>query len=164
MVINLESVFNSEGLSLPVDYSLDLSSETLGSEKPFVYPVFVKGRVFNHTGIVEIEAQASTHIVYPCDRCTAPTDFDLDVKINHILVTSVNDENNDDFMLIKSYMFNLDEIVIEDFFLSLPSKFLCSEDCKGLCFKCGKNLNEGPCECKKEIDPRLAVLSQLLDS
>ena len=40
--------------------------------------------------------------------------------------------------------------------------FLCSEDCKGLCAVCGKNLNEGPCDCKPEPDPRLAVLAQLL--
>ena len=37
------------------------------------------------------------------------------------------------------------------------------EDCKGLCSTCGKNLNLGPCGCRKQIDPRFAVLEQLLD-
>ena len=41
--------------------------------------------------------------------------------------------------------------------------FISSEDCKGLCSRCGADLNLGPCACGKEIDPRLAVLSQLLD-
>ena len=45
----------------------------------------------------------------------------------------------------------------------METKFLCSEDCKGLCPRCGKNLNLGPCGCRKEPDPRFAVLEQLLD-
>ena len=41
---------------------------------------------------------------------------------------------------------------------------LCSEDCKGLCPRCGADLNLGPCSCKKETDPRLAVLAKLLEN
>ena len=51
----------------------------------------------------------------------------------------------------------------EEFILDMDMKFLCREDCKGLCSTCGKNLNLGPCGCRKEIDPRFAVLEQLLD-
>jgi uncharacterized protein len=58
----------------------------------------------------------------------------------------------------------LDEIVTEDVFLNLPAKFLCSDDCKGMCFKCGKDLNSGSCSCEKDIDPRLEALKQLLDN
>ena len=47
--------------------------------------------------------------------------------------------------------------------LNLDSKLLCREDCKGLCSRCGKNLNLGPCDCRKEPDPRLAALAQLLE-
>ena len=45
----------------------------------------------------------------------------------------------------------------------MDSKLLCSEDCQGLCPRCGADLNEGPCQCKPEIDPRLAVLQQFLN-
>ena len=48
--------------------------------------------------------------------------------------------------------------------LDLDERLLCREDCKGLCDKCGADLNEGPCSCKAEIDPRLAVLGQLLEN
>mgnify|MGYP001091754997 FL=1 len=59
---------------------------------------------------------------------------------------------------------DLEELARTDILLELPTKVLCSEDCKGLCSQCGKNLNEGECSCeKKQIDPRLAILSQLLD-
>ena len=46
--------------------------------------------------------------------------------------------------------------------LNMDSRLLCREDCKGLCFRCGKDLNEGPCGCQAEADPRLAVLKTLL--
>ena len=47
--------------------------------------------------------------------------------------------------------------------LAMDSKHVCSEDCKGLCATCGADLNQGPCGCKPEIDPRFAALAQLLD-
>ena len=49
------------------------------------------------------------------------------------------------------------------FILGMDQKFLCKDDCKGLCGVCGKNLNDGPCGCGKQIDPRMAALAQLLD-
>ena len=46
--------------------------------------------------------------------------------------------------------------------LAVPMKNLCSEDCKGLCPKCGKNLNEGLCNCNEEnIDPRWETIQKL---
>jgi uncharacterized protein len=58
---------------------------------------------------------------------------------------------------------DLDQLVEEDVNLAIPSKYLCNPDCKGLCSICGKNLNENQCDCKAPVDPRMAVLLQLLD-
>ena len=71
----------------------------------------------------------------------------------------------DDVYIVDQRYFELgvEDFVREDIFLALPTKFLCREDCKGLCPQCGKNLNDGSCSCKKPVDPRLAVLQQLLD-
>ena len=57
----------------------------------------------------------------------------------------------------------VDELMQEVFLLEMDMKNLCSEDCKGLCSGCGADLNREPCRCKKEIDPRLAKLAQLLE-
>ena len=58
----------------------------------------------------------------------------------------------------------VDDLVEEDLILDQPSKVLCSEECRGLCPMCGKDLNEGSCDCRREtVDPRLAALQQLLD-
>ena len=60
-----------------------------------------------------------------------------------------------------------DEVDLADlartaFILDMDTTALCSEDCQGLCPGCGVNLNEEPCRCKKQVDPRLAALAKLL--
>src|ERR1044072_582574 len=57
---------------------------------------------------------------------------------------------------------DLNELLREQFYLELPMKPLCTEDCKGLCPQCGTNLNTGTCDCSAGWnDPRLAPLRQL---
>jgi len=56
---------------------------------------------------------------------------------------------------------DLQHLFWEQFVLALPDKYLCSENCKGLCPYCGQNLNEKSCSCEQNAgDPRLAVLKQ----
>ena len=73
-------------------------------------------------------------------------------------------DDDGDYIETPDYRLELDDLVLSDILLELPLKYLCSDDCKGLCERCGKNLNEGECDCKgKEIDPRLAVLQKWVD-
>ena len=164
MVLDLEPIFNNEGMVKEFSYELDLSEQELSGVKPFSTPVRVSGSVGNHTGVVELSAKAEFVLDMNCDRCAKSIKLALTADVFHTLVTSLNDEANDELLLINELRFDLDPLVTEDIFLELPSKFLCSEDCKGVCPKCGKDLNTGSCSCEKEIDPRLAALKQLLDN
>ena len=68
-------------------------------------------------------------------------------------------------LLDENGQLNVDDEILEIMTLLFPKKFLCSEDCPGLCPTCGKPKREGNCGCPdKEIDPRLAVLKKLLDN
>ena len=163
MVAELESVFNVEGFSLDLDFEMDLSDVSINNVHPFKSPVKVRGKIYNRAAVVHFSAVASFLFDIPCDRCLAPVKKECAVPVEHILVTQLNDDKNDEFTLIDSYSFDLEPLVCEDIFLSFPTNFLCKDDCKGLCPVCGKNLNDGPCGCKKSIDPRLAVLEQLLE-
>ena len=82
------------------------------------------------------------------------------------VIVDKNDDNAEDpeLFFLDGNEIDLDEILSTLFILDMDTKFLCREDCKGLCPRCGKNLNLGPCGCGKEIDPRFAVLEQLLDT
>ncbi|HOL80128.1 MAG TPA: DUF177 domain-containing protein, partial [Clostridiales bacterium] len=66
-------------------------------------------------------------------------------------------------LYIPSYQLNLDDLLAEDIWLSMPVTILCSDDCKGICPSCGTNLNEETCSCKKAVDPRLEALAKLLE-
>lgn len=164
MIIQLENIFRNDGEVLPVSHTMDLSGEKVNEGYPFVSSVEVKGEIRNQTGIVSISAKASFTYESPCDRCAGIVKREMVIPVEHLLVSQLNDENNDEYLVVKDMKLDLDELVTEDIFLNLPSKFLCKDDCKGLCSICGQNLNEGSCSCKKPIDPRLEVLRQLLDN
>ena len=97
-----------------------------------------------------------------CDRCGS--EFPS-TKVTELDATIVEEDTgvNPELFVMEGDEIDLDEILSTLFILDMETKFLCSPDCKGLCPSCGKNLNLGPCTCRKSLDPRFAVLEQLLD-
>lgn len=113
-------------------------------------PVAVKGRVFNRAGIVTLEFRLRAAMTLVCDRCLDEFEDVFEYDFSHILVTSLsNEDESEEYVLCKDNILDLDELAISDLLLQLPSKILCKEDCRGLCFVCGQNLNEATCECSK---------------
>lgn len=163
MIFDLEPIFAAVGASLPVAYSMDFSAVELDGVRPFTTPIRVAGVFRNRADVVHVDVTASFALDLFCDRCASPMRREFEIPVRHVLVRELNDESNDELICIDSVRFELDELVSDDIFLSLPTKFLCREDCKGLCPQCGQNLNEGSCSCKKAVDPRLEGLLQFLD-
>ena len=85
-------------------------------------------------------------------------------KMEVTMQTATGQKHTERFSLLdKDGELDLDGLMTEVFLLEMDTKNLCSEDCRGLCPGCGVDLNHEPCRCKKEIDPRLAKLAQLLE-
>jgi uncharacterized protein len=84
------------------------------------------------------------------------------MEINAHVIAEEDSEDPEAFTLDGDWL-DVDDVLETAFILDMETKFLCREDCKGVCPECGRNLNEGPCVCRKKSDPRLAVLEQLLD-
>jgi uncharacterized protein len=97
-----------------------------------------------------------------CDRCGTTFERPKTTKVDVILAEEESEDNPDLFAL-QGETVDLEEVLSSCFIMDMDMKVLCSENCKGLCPNCGKNLNLGPCGCRKEPDPRFAVLEQLLD-
>lgn len=166
MLLDLKDVFLQEGTSRSYRTTMDLSSVDVNGVYPFVSPVEIACTVENHAGYVQLKAQAAFRFSIPCDRCAAQVEQRYVYPFSHVLVLSLeNEEDGGEYIQVDDYKLDLDELIRSDILLELPTKFLCREDCKGLCPDCGKNLNEGACNCQThQIDPRLEVLKKLIDS
>lgn len=160
MVLDLSSVFTDEGREMPVDCSFEMSSDD-----SFGSPVYVKGSVQNKTGIVSFTAVVTFRYDTVCARCDCDIRREMSFDIRHLLIKELNDSEDDDlFIVVPDLKLDIDALISEDIYLSLPPRFLCKEDCKGLCPTCGADLNNGDCGCVKQIDPRLSPLAELLNN
>lgn len=165
MVLDCRQLFAGADTPIVIQATLDFSDREFFGCQPFSSPVYITGSVSSRAGVVTLEFQAKTVLQLSCDRCLTEFQRPFSVNAIHVLVQETNlEEIPEDYLLLSDGMLDLDEVCEGDLFLELPSKFLCSPECKGLCQKCGTNLNKGACQCEhKQIDPRLEVLKKLLD-
>ena len=165
MLLGLSKIIDCPGASVPFSTSVDLSDLVYGQSRPVSEPVLASGTVRNTAGVLVMTGEITTTIHGVCDRCAADFDSYVEFPLDVVLVTEFsNEENEDEWVFpLEGDSADLEDIVRTVFVLNLDSKLLCKEDCKGLCCRCGKNLNDGPCSCQKELDPRFAALKQLLE-
>ena len=165
MLLGLSKIIDRPGESVSFSTSVDLSDLQYGQCYPVTEPVVANGMVRNTAGVLVMTGSVQTTIHGVCDRCATEFDQNIDFPIDVVLVTELaNEENEDEWVFpLEGDSADLEDIVRTVFVLNLDSKLLCKDNCKGLCCRCGKNLNDGPCSCQKELDPRFAALKQLLN-
>ena len=165
MLLGLSQIIDRPGASVSFSVSVDLSDLCYGVSYPVSEPVLAEGNVRNTAGVLVMQGSIATTIHGICDRCASEFHRKVEFPIDVVLVTELASEENEDEWVfpLEGDSADLDDIVRTVFVLNLDSKLLCKEDCKGLCPQCGKNLNDGPCNCRKELDPRFAALKQLLE-
>ena len=117
----------------------------------------------------------SGHLVVPCDRCLTPVHINVQADIDENLAYALDIPNvikpgeemgdlEERYWIYDKTMYDFEPLLVNTLLQTLPVTVLCREDCKGLCPKCGQNLNLGDCQCETiEIDPRWAKLAQLRD-
>jgi len=120
------------------------------------------GSVTNDAGILHLDGRLLATYDCKCYRCLRNMKGNLDIKIEEDFI------NNDDAAQMDMYfyegkMLDIGKALEDNIILNLPMKHLCSEQCKGLCAKCGANLNTEQCSCKEEnLDIRLEGLGKIL--
>ena len=108
-----------------------------------------EGMLENRAGVLMFTYRLTCVPEAECDRCLSPAVLQIDEQFSHVVVTETAAEQNDaEYLLAPDAVLNLAEAVMTDLRLSLPTKILCSPDCKGLCPICGKNRNLGSCGCE----------------
>jgi len=163
MRLDLRDIIHVPEASKPFRFQLDLSDLEFYGKHLITRPVQVEGSVTNHAGALVLEGTASSLLDLACDRCGKEFSREKVVELNCLLASELEDEEHDEIYLLEGNEADLDEVAGTAFILAMDTKNLCSDNCKGLCAKCGADLNNGPCGCRPEVDPRLAALAQLLD-
>lgn len=165
MLLPLSKILDTPGASVSFSVCVDLSDLCFGSSFPVTEPVRAAGTVRNTAGVLILTGSVQTTLHGICDRCASEFSREVSYPIRVTLVSELANEQDEDdavFQLVGDSA-DLDEIVRTVFVLNMDSKQLCRPDCKGLCCRCGANLNNGPCRCVPEPDARLAILQQLLE-
>lgn len=164
MLLGLSKIIDCPGAEVPFTNSVDLRDLRFGNCFPVTEPVEASGTVRNTAGVMVLKGSLTTRLHGVCDRCAREFQRDLLLPMEAVLVTELSDEDNEDEWVfqLEGDSADLDDIMTTTLVLNMDSKLLCEPDCKGLCCQCGANLNDGPCNCEPEMDPRFAALKQLL--
>lgn len=164
MLFDVKPILHVPGKRLEFQFELDLSDVEFSGRCPVSRPVKVSGEVRNTAGVLELALKAGTTLDAVCDRCGKRFLQEKEILYSCMLAEELQNEDSDEIVLLEDGEVDVGDLARTAFILGMDTKTLCSEDCKGLCPRCGADLNLGPCSCKKETDPRLAVLAKLLEN
>ncbi len=126
----------------------------------FLEPVKIEGILTNESGIMVLEATGQTEVELQCSRCLAPIQVKINFKLNEKFTSAgIFNEETENF---SGDCINLTDVIRRNMIAAMPIKVLCKEDCKGLCPKCGQDLNQKECGCDTTyFDPRFESLRAL---
>lgn len=168
MLINLSELFSLEGKekTYTPDIEMDIyhgpngDYEAASKEKAVLRIINLGDRK------LELEGKAKLTLVIPCDRCLDPVEVPLEFDIVRTLDLNESEEERveelDEQPYLIGYNLDVDQLVRDELILNLPMKVLCSENCKGICNRCGTNLNHETCDCDtRSLDPRMAVIQDI---
>ncbi len=173
MKLNTSQVFPGENAlqfsSQKDGWVQNLVTRVSASGYEFTAPLALDLRLTKLEPDFYLKGTLGCHVIQPCARCAES----FELKINHrfeIAFSKLNSrrgksrfENNTgstsestaemnevDINFIEGNEIDLSPVIEEQFFLAIPFQSVCQESCKGMCQRCGANLNKGRCDCKVE--------------
>jgi uncharacterized protein len=172
-------IFNvAQQMKAPVGTSLeyDLNEENVRLDEDLK----VIGPITGHVRLRRInqgllaDGQVDLTLEMECTRCLKQFEQQMHVPFEERFYPTVDiitgvplpppDDEEDAFPIDAHHLVDITEAVRQHVLLEIPMVTLCKEDCAGLCAQCGKDLNEGPCDCQPEVDSRLSILQTLLQN
>ncbi|MGI6168059.1 MAG: YceD family protein [Eubacteriales bacterium] len=171
MIIDMGPLLRGEVDRISIDYRL--TSEPMDGVE-FTEDARVTGEVTNNAGYMRLSLLAELPYRTECARCLEEVRGVLKFIIERSLIEQKpgdDPENSGDsqdpdeceYAVIKDGKLDVDREMLETIILEFPPRFLCSEDCQGLCPVCGTPKRQG-CGCsERQVDPRLAMLARLLE-
>ncbi len=168
MLINLTELFTRDGKEKTYDAELDMTHfQTPEGEYPIVDAKPVRLHVINvGERRLVLDGQAELSLMIPCGRCLEPVKVPFVLSLERTLDLNLTEaerlENLDEQPYLKGYALDVDRLVRDELLPNLPMRVLCDEDCKGICNRCGANLNRETCGCdRSSLDPRMSVIQDI---
>lgn len=157
MILTISQIIGKIGESIEVSFSEQIENTTGYPDVVcFSEPVEVKGTLTNTKKGMLFEAEGKIEAEYLCSRCLETVKIPISFNMNEIFYQagSIERENEKEAETFCDDEMDLTDVIQRSILENLPMKVVCKEECKGLCPKCGKNLNEGDCDCNDtEFDP-----------
>ena len=167
MLINLSKLLSGdqERLTEQVMMEMDVFECSLGS-----FPVTEKSsfpltimKVGDDKFLIEGETSVTLEI--PCDRCLQPVKVEIPLEISRECDKNSEEEDTEEENLMVGYNLDAEQLIYCEILVNWPMKTLCTEACKGICKKCGTNLNHSSCTCDTvELDPRMAKIRDIFNN
>lgn len=169
MRISLSEVINLKGRSS--EYSFDIGDseiDYMGTAYRYsgTAPVTIKAYMVGEKSVV-VSGEISVSLELACDRCLERVDYPIETSFERRYEldadgTACLSDDDEKVSYIDDYSLDIEGLVAEEVIIGFPMKVLCSDGCRGICTKCGANLNKGECGCDRtELDPRMSIIKDL---
>lgn len=161
-MLDLSGLLRGDTREIGIDMSVDIDGSDFDVD--FLGSPRIEGSAVNMSGYIELSARLTVKYETVCARCLKPLEEDMVLELKYPVAESLENMENDEYIIPENGLVDLGELVRENIILNLPMSHICDEECKGLCSKCGADLNLGDCGCVRvEKDPRWSVLEHFFD-
>ena len=163
MIIQFSDLISSKNRKKEVNITYELSPFDFDGEKIEATEVLkVIGTITSIGDVLTLRASIDTKLKLHCSRCLETFIYPIDIDIEERLTNNNELQNDEEIIFVDSDTFDIAKFVENVIISTLPIKRLCTDNCKGLCCQCGKNLNNSACQCQiNDVDLRLAKLQEL---
>lgn len=168
MLIQLASVLSQDGRTehqiVPVEmeeFSCRVGTFPVSRKSEIELTITNKGK-----RVLSIEGQGELVLAVPCARCLMPVDVVFPLQFEREVDMKLTEEERlealDECDYIRETSLDMEQLIYNEILVNWPIRVLCKDDCKGICSRCGANLNFETCDCDTaELDPRMAVISDI---
>ena len=168
MLIDLSKLLTHEGKQQQVEilpsgdtFSCELGEFSYGEKEPVLLTIKHK-----ENQILNICARGQVAVWIPCSRCLENVEVPILIEISEEIDMKLTDqeriESLDESSYIQDKQLDTEKLLHNEILIRWPMRVLCKEDCKGICSRCGANLNQGSCDCDTaDLDPRMAVITDI---
>ncbi len=163
MKVDISDILRIDGTSLKLEFHEEPPERKPAEGFELTGDLEFAGTLTNTDGILHLDGRLKANYSSACYRCLSTVSKTLDLKIREDFISSA-DVGQSDMYPFEGKVLDISKALNDNIILYLPMKQLCSEKCRGLCSKCGANLNEVQCGCVgDDIDPRMEGLNKFFE-